>query len=198
MTAASALQGRAILPDREALRRSVAGPIGAARREALRAMQRAADQLVGLLGGAAGPMDRPALRRLRDVTVDRALDDAGSCGLVPLETAALLALLVSDAATRDHLVARAVHEPDRPWLAMLLAVARSTPDVDAAQICSVLSLTAYSRGDGALAQVAIDRCLKAEPGHKLARLMLDAMAAGIPPAALSTLTEDSLSPDTDG
>ena len=109
-----------------------------------------------------------------------------------------MALLVDDAGTRDHLIARAVREVERPWLAMLLAVARSTPDVDAAQICAVLALTAYARGDGALAQVAIDRCLTGAPGHKLARLMLGAMTAGMPPAAMLTLTEASLNPDTDG
>ena len=83
MTAASALQGRAILPDREALRRSVAGPVGAAKREALDATRRAADQVIGVLGGQPGPMDRPALRRLRDTAVDSALDHAGHLRLRP-------------------------------------------------------------------------------------------------------------------
>ncbi len=196
MTAASALQGRAILPDREALRTSVAGPSGASTREALAAMHRAADQVIGVLG-VTGPLDRPALRRLRDTTVGEALEHAGATGTVPAGTAAVLALLVSDARTRDHLVARAVREVDSPWLAMLVAVARCTPDVDAAQICAVLALTAYARGDGALAQVAIDRCLETEPQHRLAHLMVEAIAAGMPPAAMLTLTAHLLNPDMD-
>ena len=196
MTAASVLQGRAILPDREALRTSVSGPAGAGRREALGTMHRAADEVIGAVG-ASGPLDRPALRRLRDITVEQALRHAGSTGRVPAKIAAVLALLVNDVGIRDHLVARAVREVDRPWLATLLAVARSIADVDAAQICAVLALTAYASGDGALAQVALDRCLKAEPDHRLAQLMLTAMTAGMPPAAMLTLTEASLNPDRD-
>lgn len=197
MTAAAALQGRAILPDRAALRTSVAGPTGRANRAALAIMRRAADEVMGVLG-ASGPLDLTALQRLRDTSVDGALQHAGDTGTVPTGTAAILALLVSDVRTRDHLIARAVRETQRPWLAMLLAVARSTPDEDAAQICAVLALTAYAGGDGALAQVAIDRCLDTEPTHRLAHLMVEAMAAGMPPAAVLTLTANSLSPDTDG
>ena len=197
MTAASALQGRVILPDRTALRTSVAGPVGPANRLAIAAMQRAADEFMWVLG-ATGPLDRAALRRLRDTTVDGALQEAGNTGTVAPDTAAILALLVNDVRSRDHLIARAVREVDRPWLAMLGAVARSTPDEDAAQICVVLALTAYAGGDGALAQVALDRCLQAEPAHGLARLMLEAMAAGMPPHSLLGLTANSVSPDTDG
>lgn len=197
MAAAAALQGRAVLPDREALRASVAGPAGASLRESLAAMQRAADRVIGVLG-ASGPIDRPALRRLRDSTVGLALRHAATSGTVPQDTAAVLALLVSDVRSRDHLVARAVREVDQPWLAMLVAVARTTPDADAAQICAVLALTAYARGDGALAQVAIDRCLDGEPDHGLAHLMVEAMAAGMPPAAVLALTANSVNPDTDG
>ena len=197
MTAASALQGRAILPDREALRASVSGPTGAARRRALAAMHAAADQIIDALG-VTGPVDRSALRRLRDTTVETALRCVGSTGTVPLATAAMLALLVSDLRTRDHLVARAAREVDSPWLPMLVAAARSTPDVDAAQTCAVLAMVAYARGDGALAQVALDRCLKAEPEHRLAHLMVQAMAAGMPPSVVLTLSEASVNPDTDG
>jgi hypothetical protein len=197
MTAAAALQGRAILPDRAALRASVAGPTGRANRAALATMRRAADEIMGVLG-PSGPLDLAALGRLRDTAVDEALERVGDTGTVPPRTAAALALLVSDVRTRDHLIARAVRETHRPWLAMLLAVARTTPDEDAAQICAVLALTAYAGGDGALAQVAIDRCLNTDPTHRLAHLMVEAMAAGMPPAAVLALTANSLSPDTDG
>ena len=196
ITAASVLQGRAILPDRAALRSSIAGPSGAARRASDTAMRRAADHLVGVLG-AVGPIDRPAVRRLRDRTVQEALLQSSSTGVVPLDTAAVLVLLMSDVGTRDHLAARAVRDEDNIWLPMLVAVAQATGDQDAAQICAVLALAAYSRGDGALSQVALDRCLKAAPEHRLAGLMVDAIAAGMPPEVLVAATEASLSPDTD-
>ena len=196
ITAASVLRGRAILPDRAALRSSIAGPSGAAKQAAHAAMWRAADRLVDVLG-SSGPIDRPAVRRLRDRSVEDALRQAGSTGAVTPDTAAALALLMSDVGTRDHLAARAVRDEDSVWLPMLVAVARATLDADAAEICAVLALAAYARGDGALSQVALDRCLDAEPDHRLAALMIDAIAAGMPPAVLVAATEASLSPDTD-
>ena len=61
-----------------------------------------------------------------------------------------------------------VAELDQPWLPMLIACATWTPDFLAAELCSVLAMVAYRHGDGALAQIAVDRCLAAEPGHPLA------------------------------
>jgi hypothetical protein len=52
----------------------------------------------------------------------------------------------------------------------------------------VLAVVAYRHGDGALAQVAVDRCLAAEPHHRLAHLLLAIMAAGLHPDELVTLS----------
>ena len=68
----------------------------------------------------------------------------------------------------------------------LIAAAQSTPDTHpgTADLCAVLAFLAYRTGDGALAQVAIDRALRVHPGHRLARLALDAIACGMPPEQL--------------
>lgn len=189
MTAATALSGRSILVDRQALRDSIAGPAGRAAAQASRALHLAADALIGPVG-TKGAVDSAALEQMATVNIDRALAEAAGSGGLPPSRCALIALLLCDVQIRDAVIGRAVEEMEPPWLPMLIAVARATPDVDAAPICSVLSVAAYRRGDGALAQVAIDRVLKTEPDHRLAHLMLGVMAAGLPPGDLRGLGQD--------
>ncbi len=186
MAAATAWSGRGILPDRGALRESIAGPTGAAAARASAALRAAAD---GLLGQSPGtePVDGHRLAGMAGVAADRALVEvAGHHGLTT-PTSALLAVLMCDVRIREQMIGRAVREPTSPWLPMLIAVARELPDSDAAHVCAALSVVAYRHGDGALAQVAVDRCLAEDPEHRLAHLMLDVMAAGLPPADLADL-----------
>ena len=68
---------------------------------------------------------------------------------------------------------------------MLISCATWTPDPLAPPLCSVLAMVAYRHGDGALAQIAVDRCLLAEPEHPLAHLMIAIMAAGVHPEELN-------------
>jgi len=56
----------------------------------------------------------------------------------------------------------------------------------------VLAMVAYRHGDGALAQLAVDRCLLAEPEHRLAHLMIAIMSAGIHPDQLDAIVGDEV------
>jgi hypothetical protein len=56
-------------------------------------------------------------------------------------------------------------------------------------------MVAYRHGDGALAQVAVDRCLLAEPEHGLAQLMIAIMSSGIHPDELERIAHDEVSID---
>ena len=48
---------------------------------------------------------------------------------------------------------------------------------------SLLAFTAWQSGEGALANIAIARALAAEPGYSMARLLGQALDAGLPPSA---------------
>jgi len=48
---------------------------------------------------------------------------------------------------------------------------------------SLLAFTAWQAGDGALANLALDRALADDPGYSMAELLRDALAAGLPPSA---------------
>ena len=197
ITAASIMGGRGILANRQALHASIAGPSGSEAAKASAAVHAAAAGLYGAVG-SVGSVNRLRLRRMADVAVQRALAQATASGGVERANSASLVLLLCDAAIRDHLIAEVVDDLESPWLPMLIAVARSVPDDQAAEVCAVLAVAAYRRGDGALAQVAVDRCLAAEPDHRLAHLMLGVMAAGLPPADLVRLGNQAISSGTDG
>ena len=221
LAAAGALAGRSVLSDRDELRRSIAGPRGARLARAQRHIEEAAAGRLPADGSptaghpvaddpadpAQAPVDQqkpPGQQEyvLRvgpipdevDHLVEIAFRQVGATGEVTVEVATALAVMVTDAGVRDAVLIRAVAEIDRPWLPMLIGSATWTPDYLAAPLCSVLAMVAYRHGDGALAQIAIDRCLAAEPRHSLAHLMIAIMAAGVRPEELERIASAGLDP----
>lgn len=193
LTAAGALAGRSVLADREQLRQSIAGPSG----ERLRLADWHVDQAAAGVLGPAAPMSRPpadstsAIRPIPELVVQALLDQAFAQvrqdGEVRVEQAAALAVLLDDSVVRDSVLRRAVAEMDEPWLPLLISCATWTPDALAAAVCSVLAVAAYRHGDGALAQIAVDRALTAEPENPLAHLMIAIMSAGLRPEGLEQI-----------
>jgi hypothetical protein len=71
---------------------------------------------------------------------------------------------------------------------------RAPAPLDAAP-ATLLAVSAWLRGDGAMANVALSRALESEPGYGLARLLGDALAACVTPADLrAMLTEAGATP----
>ena len=173
LRAAHALAGRAVLPTRDHLVDSIAAPTGARMRDAVAVRAEVARE------------PTPPGRRV----ASRALQECERTGSVRPRTAARLARAIDDPRVRDDLVVRALQEADRPWVAMLISVAACTPGRPAAQVCVVLSLLAYRNGEGALAQVAAQRALETDPGHTLARMMVEVMDKAMPPDRLADLLE---------
>jgi len=205
---ANAMTGRVVLADRAQLRASIAGPRGDRGRLAAQAVgavvrARPAD-LPGGLGTRPGPvpdphrppspMDVDPLPERVDRLIDDALAQVCTAGVVDVQTAAELAIACLDRAVRDGVLVRGLFELDRTWLAMLISCAAWTTDDLAPGICAVLAFVAYRHGDGALAQVSVDRCLAADPGNRLTHLLLATMAAGLPPDVLDRLL---VPPDAD-
>ncbi len=187
VAAATAFGGRQVLPDRESLRRSIAGPQGERLVAAVDALTAAAAELARSVDGLTGPGIEFLLHERAESTMNQSLRQINDSGTIDADTAARLILLSGEVEVRDAIVARAVTADDVSWLALLIAVVTRAPDQDAAQICAVLAVVAYRYGDGALAQVAVDRCLAVEPQHRLAHLMLSVMATGLRPSELANL-----------
>ena len=173
-------------PDRDALARTMARPAGSAdriRRATVRA-QLGLSQLVDL-GEAAGDLD-PRLRATRTGRreVQRAIGLYRSGRTIPsVERLAWLAVLLADIRVRDDAWARmdTAHRDahGRLWTDVLRCA-----DVEfLAPVASLLAFTAWQAGNGALAAMAVDRALTADPGYSMAKLLAGAIEAVLPPSA---------------
>jgi Domain of unknown function (DUF4192) len=67
----------------------------------------------------------------------------------------------------------------RLWTDLL----RRLPADLAAAPAALLAFTAWQGGDGAMASIAIERALAADPEYSMALLIADALHAGLPPSA---------------
>ncbi|MGH3718494.1 MAG: DUF4192 domain-containing protein [Pseudonocardiaceae bacterium] len=76
---------------------------------------------------------------------------------------------------------------ERLWLALV----RATPAPERAEPAALLALTAYVRGDGALASIALDAALQACPQHSLSGLLRAALESGLPPELLRSVAADA-------
>jgi hypothetical protein len=173
-------------PDREALARTIQRPAGSADRirRATVAAELRLSQLVDL-GEAAG--DRiPQLRAIRTGRreVQRAIRRYRAGGSIDsVEHLAWLAVLVTDLRVRDDAWARMdpAHRDGhcRLWTDVLRCAAMEF----AAAPASLLAFTAWQSGNGALAVMAVERALAADPDYSMAHLLDGAIQAALPPSA---------------
>jgi hypothetical protein len=173
-------------PDREALARTLQRPAGSADRIrcATVAAQLRLSQLVDY-GEAMG--DRvPRLRATRTGRreIQRAIRRYRSGGCIDsIEHLAWLAVLVADLRVRDDAWARmdpahcAAH--CRLWTDIVQSAAVEFVPAPA----SLLAFTAWQSGNGALAVLAIERALAADPVYSMAHLLDSAVQAALPPSA---------------
>jgi hypothetical protein len=180
LAARAVTEGQVVYEDREELERLVAPASGAVlrRREAL--LERSLDAANAGAGAAEalrGDDVAAALAR-----VDRAVAEAAD-GWLTLDDTAIVSLAraltlpdVRDAAL-CHCAGPRAAAAEQLWAAL----ARETPDPEAAVPAAMLAVSALLRGRGALANIALDRAERAWPGHRLTMLLRDAADAGVRP-----------------
>lgn len=185
VAAQRALTGRAVLPSRDDLVASLAAPRDAALAARLAAADAARRRRTAQEGRVA--VGRDALRLWRRA-LDRALEPGGA--VLGAEAAAHLAVCLRDVLVRDTVLTWALDD-DEALLALLLRLAAGTPPPHDADLCALVGWTAHLRGEGALANVALDRALAADPAHGLAGLCRQALDAQVGPAAVRSLLQDA-------
>ncbi len=116
----------------------------------------------------------------------RAVDDANAHigAIAPLDDDALawLALLLVSVPVRDYAWERVDRDVEGSVELWTDIVRRVEPDLVAAP-ATLLAFAAWRNGGGAIASIALDRALDADPAYPMARLLLDAIDNGLAPSA---------------
>ena len=102
---------------------------------------------------------------------------------------AVLALAISVPAIRDALLALmtgdAAAGAERLWMLM----ARRLPDAGRAEAAALCAVSAYARGDGPFAGICLEAAMAANPEHRLAHLLREALDQGMHPDRIRKLAE---------
>ena len=174
--------GRVVLPSRDDLVRSLAPPVLLAATAAAQHLDQARQAWLRSRAehGAA------AARRSTLDHVQALLDRvAGGTPVGPVD-AAVLTVGLEDLQARDA-VATLILTREQELLSLLVQVARQVVPPDDAPVCTLVAWTAYARGDGALANVALDRALAGRPDYSLALLLRSCLDGGVHPDEVRSL-----------
>ncbi|MFC9517368.1 DUF4192 domain-containing protein [Nocardiaceae bacterium NPDC056970] len=103
------------------------------------------------------------------------------------EECAELALVLENPRVRDALLALSAGDDADAAEQLWIALARALPEPERAEPLALLGFSAYLRGDGPMAGVALCAALTADPCHRLANLLDDALQRGVRPGILREL-----------
>jgi hypothetical protein len=189
VAAAATYAGQVALPDRAALAAGLAPVTGPERDAVDVATERAAHELAV---GAAGATDPAGHRRRAGIraliqAVRRHVDG----GRLTDPELGRLTLLMSRVDVRDLCWARITAAGAQLDVHLDLwrdVTRRARVDLAAAP-ATLLGYAAWRAGNGALARVAIERALDADPAYPMAQLVGEALDRGLPPSVLDELDD---------
>ncbi|MCW1957307.1 MAG: DUF4192 domain-containing protein [Mycobacterium sp.] len=116
-----------------------------------------------------------AQRVLDGISLDNAELAEVACGL-------------TDIAVRDTLYALAVGSVAPAAEALWALLVRRLPDPWRVEALVLLAFSAYARGDGPLAGIALESALRSDPGHRMAGMLDVALQSGMRPEQIRELT----------
>jgi hypothetical protein len=187
VTAAFAAVGAPpVLADRAELVASVAALGGAAGESMGEATRMAEDRAAGLIAEATASGRRGAARRL---IASAGLDAVGEAitrysergELASDADAAWLTLVLRDLRVRDDAWSRMDPERSEMYLRLWTDLARRARPGYVAPAASLLAFAAWQCGNGALANIALERALADDPRYSMARLLREVLDAAVPP-----------------
>jgi hypothetical protein len=182
LAAAAVLEGRRLYARREELTALIA--IDDPRRTAVLAQLIAGCDADSEIAGA----DDDAHRTRRAVTsvIDTAARVAAGAVLVDAEMAGLGHAL-TDIDTRDILYALAVGELAQEAESLWAVLARTLPGRSRVEALVLLAFSAYARGDGPLAGIALEEAVRCDPAHRMATMLDTALHAAMRPDRIREL-----------
>ncbi|SDP56677.1 protein of unknown function [Klenkia soli] len=103
------------------------------------------------------------------------------------EAVARLGWALTETEVRDQALALGAGPTAAAAEALWTELVRRLPAPLDAAPATLLAATAWARGDGTTAGVALDRALASQPGYRLAQLLRQGLTAGLPPSAVREL-----------
>ncbi|MDF5758435.1 DUF4192 domain-containing protein [Spongiactinospora sp. TRM90649] len=176
--ATAVLAGMRALPDRASLVATLDPPSGFDRARGDRVMRQLCSQVRELDGE-----DRDWFSDgVEQVTASLDRMQAGED--LDVSTLAWLGVHLTSVAVRDIVLTRIADEDADTHVRLWTEVTRKAPAAFAAPPATLVAFAALSRGDGALARVALERALSADPGYTMALLITQAIDVGMTPAQM--------------
>lgn len=186
-SAVMAAAGLGALPDRESLASTIAPLTGHLAEAMDRATQRACDQAAALMAranrGGGGNLLRPVIEAGRRAVRDAIGLYRGGGRITDDDRLAWLLISLAHLPVRDDAWARMEPEHREAHLRLWTDLVRRAGAAWVPGPAALLAFTAWQCGEGALANIAIDRALTADPGYSMALLLRDVIDAGVPPSA---------------
>lgn len=134
------------------------------------------------------PRDFPGHRPMLEILVET-VRGYGSTGVLEADDVAEIAFGLTHPPVRDAALAFVLGELAQPAESLWLHLTRMLPGTERGAPATLLAFSAYLRGDGPLAGVALDVALTADPQHVLARLLDTALRSGMRPERIRELAE---------
>jgi len=184
-TMAAAASAR-VLSSRAELAATVAAVDGDVAEAMDRATRKAEEQVAQLIARAARSGRQASIRRLIATAGLRAVGEAikryRRGATVGPDTAAWLTVVLRDLRVRDDAWARMLPEHRTAHLRLWTDLTRMARPGYVCSPASLLAFVAWQSGNGALANVALDRALAEDPYYSMARLLREAVDSGAPPS----------------
>ncbi|CCH89359.1 conserved protein of unknown function [Modestobacter italicus] len=192
LAVASVVSGQVVEADRAELARRVA-PVGFL---AAAGMARACDEVGDQLARRTAELGWDAVAEESWAAVLAAVAGAApgvGAGLSDRDVARL-AWALRDVDVRDRALTLALGRSADAAEAVWADLTRRAPGSLAAAPATLLAVTAWVRGNGSLANVALERALASEPTYTFAVLLRAALDACLPPAEVRRLIRDACGP----
>jgi hypothetical protein len=203
LSTALASAGGEVLANRTVLAATIA-PVTetsaeAMRRETARA-ERIATRLAAGSAAAVSETSRNPVVSRGLAAVQAAITLYREGGTIELASSfAWLALVLTSLRVRDDAWARMVPEHREAHLRLWIDLTRRARTGYVAAPASLLAFVAWQGGNGALANVALDRALADDPEYSLAQLLRNTIDAGVPPSlARLPMTPEQVAASYDG
>jgi antitoxin (DNA-binding transcriptional repressor) of toxin-antitoxin stability system len=99
---------------------------------------------------------------------------------------------LTDLRVRDRALGLALGKDPAAAEVLWTECTRRAPEPLAAAPATLLGVSAWLRGDGAMANVALERALACQPGYALAELLAQGLAACLPPRTVRAMVRETV------